>query len=125
MPGNVETNPVCCCTIIHQDVVNQVKEGLLSDSSLGEMAELFKCLSDPTRLKVVYALLEAEMCVCDIGALLEMSTPAISHHLKVLRQLKLVTFRRSGKIVYYTIADEHISPILSQALAHIKESDNG
>ena len=57
--------------------------------------------------------------------LLEMSTPAISHHLKVLRQLKLVTFRRSGKIVYYTIADEHISPILSQALAHIKESDNG
>ena len=64
MPGNVETNPVCCCTIIHQDVVNQVKEGLLSDSSLGEMAELFKCLSDPTRLKVVYALLEAEMCVC-------------------------------------------------------------
>lgn len=100
MPGNVETNPVCCCTIIHQDVVNQVKEGLLSDSSLGEMAELFKCLSDPTRLKVVYALLEAEMCVCDIGALLEMSTPAISHHLKFFGQLKLVTFRRSGKIVY-------------------------
>lgn len=125
MPIKVETSPVCCCTVIHQDVVNQVKEGLLSDSSLGEMAELFKCLSDPTRLKIVCALLAAEMCVCDIGALLEMSTPAISHHLKVLRQLKLVTFRRSGKIVYYTIADEHISPILSQALGHIKESGNG
>lgn len=125
MPIKVETSPVCCCTVIHQDVVNQVKEGLLSDSSLGEMAELFKCLSDPTRLKIVCALLAAEMCVCDIGALLEMSTPAISHHLKVLRQLKLVTFRRSGKIVYYTIADEHISPILSQTLGHIKESGNG
>ncbi len=125
MPIKVETSPVCCCTVIHQDVVNQVKEGLLSDSSFGEMAELFKCLSDPTRLKIVCALLAAEMCVCDIGALLEMSTPAISHHLKVLRQLKLVTFRRSGKIVYYTIADEHISPILSQALGHIKESGNG
>ncbi|MBB5144348.1 ArsR/SmtB family transcription factor [Desulfovibrio intestinalis] len=125
MPDKLETSPVCCCTIIHQDVVDQVKEGLLPDSSLGEMAELFKCLGDPTRLKIVYALLAAEMCVCDIGALLEMSTPAISHHLKVLRQLKLVTFRRSGKIVYYTIADEHISPILSQALAHIKESGNG
>ena len=125
MPIKVETSPVCCCTVIHQDVVNQVKEGLLSDSSLGEMAELFKCLSDPTRLKIVCALLAAEMCVCDIGALLEMSTPAISHHLKVLRQLKLVTFRRSGKIVYYTIADEHISPILSQTLGHIKENGNG
>ena len=125
MPIKGETSPICCCTVIHQDVVNQVKEGLLSDSSFGEMAELFKCLSDPTRLKIVCALLAAEMCVCDIGALLEMSTPAISHHLKVLRQLKLVTFRRSGKIVYYTIADEHISPILSQALGHIKESGNG
>ena len=125
MPIKVETSPVCCCTVIHQDVVNQVKEGLLSDSSFGEMAELFKCLSDPTRLKIVCALLAAEMCVCDIGALLEMSTPAISHHLKVLRQLKLVTFRRSGKIVYYTIADEHISPILSQTLGHIKASGNG
>ena len=125
MTSKLETSPICCCTIIHQDVVDQVKAGLPRDTALGDMAELFKCLSDPTRLKIIHALLAAEMCVCDIGALLEMSTPAISHHLKVRRQLKLVTFRRSGKIVYYTVADDHIAPILLQALAHIGESNNG
>ena len=106
MTSKFETSPICCCTIIHQDVVDQVKAGLPRDGALGDMAELFKC-------------------VCDIGALLEMSTPAISHHLKVLRQLKLVTFRRAGKIVYYTVADDHIAPILLQAQAHIGESNNG
>jgi len=125
MTLKLASSPICSCTVIHQNVVDDVKRGLPQDASLAEMAELFKCLSDPTRLKIVHALLAAEMCVCDIGALLEMSTPAISHHLKVLRQLKLVAFRRSGKIVYYSIGDEHIAPILSQALAHIRESGNG
>ena len=125
MTLKLASSPICSCTVIHQNVVDDVKRGLPQDASLAEMAELFKCLSDPTRLKIVHALLAAEMCVCDIGALLEMSTPAISHHLKVLRQLKLVAFRRSGKIVYYSIGDEHIAPILSQALSHIRESVNG
>lgn len=125
MTLKLASSPICSCTVIHQNVVDDVKRGLPQDASLAEMAELFKCLSDPTRLKIVHALLAAEMCVCDIGALLEMSTPAISHHLKVLRQLKLVAFRRSGKIVYYSIGDEHIAPILSQTLAHIRESGNG
>ncbi len=125
MCREIESNPVCCCAIIHHDVVNEVKEGLPHEASLSAMSELFKCLSDPTRLKIIHALLAAEMCVCDISALLEMSTPAISHHLKVLRQLKLVTVRRSGKIVYYMIADGHIAPIIFQALAHTIDSNNG
>lgn len=118
----IDNSTVCNCTIIHQDIVDHVRSGLPDAASLGEMAELFKCLSDPTRLKIIHALMAAEMCVCDVGALLDMSTPAISHHLKVLRQLKLVTFRRAGKIVYYSIADDHIASIIAQALAHIRES---
>ncbi|MCR4666891.1 MAG: metalloregulator ArsR/SmtB family transcription factor [Desulfovibrio sp.] len=85
------------------------------------MAELFKCLADPTRLKIIHALLIRELCVCELGQLLDMSPQAISHHLKILRVLRLVKFRRSGKIVYYNIADNHIVQILLQALAHVEE----
>ena len=113
--------PLCSCVVIHEDIVAKVKESLAEDAALCAMAELFKALSDPTRLKIIHALLAAEMCVCDIGALLAMSTPAISHHLKLLRQLRLVKFRRSGKIVYYSIGDEHIAPLAAQALAHSVE----
>ncbi|MDR2819288.1 MAG: metalloregulator ArsR/SmtB family transcription factor [Desulfovibrio sp.] len=117
-----ELDFLCTCAVIHEKIVSRVKKNLLDDASLGEMAELFKALGDPTRLKVVHALLAAEMCVCDLGALLEMSPPAISHHLKLLRQLKLVTFRRSGKVVYYSIGDEHIAPLVTQAIACIKKN---
>ena len=113
--------PVCTCSVIKQETVEDVKRKLPKEASLSTMAELFKCLSDPTRLAIIHALLIHELCVCEIGELLGMSTPAISHHLKILRFLRLVTYRRSGKVVYYAIADNHITQILVQALAHIEE----
>ncbi len=119
MNSNTALPPLCACTVIHQTVVDEVRAGLPAAHSLADMAELFKCLSDPTRLKIIHALLAAKMCVCDVSALLEMSTPAISHHLKILRQLRLVSFERSGKVVYYSITDEHVASLLSQALAYI------
>ena len=121
-----KNDDLCEVQHTHPEKIQIAKLHEVDDTTSLHLAEIFKVLGDQTRIKLLSLLYSSEeMCVCDIGALLEMSTPAISHHLKVLRQLKLVTFRRSGKIVYYTIADEHISPILSQALAHIKESDNG
>jgi ArsR family transcriptional regulator len=94
---------------------------LTDDDHLVKIAELFKALSDPTRLKIVNALILSEMCVCDISALLNMNQPAISHHLKVLRQTQLIKYRRNGKIVYYSLDDEHIAPLFKQGHAHVFE----
>ena len=85
-----DSDALCSCNIIHQDIVDQVRGGLTEDSQLQSVAELFKVLNDPTRLKIINALILSEMCVCDIAALLDMTQPAISHHLKVLRQTQLV-----------------------------------
>lgn len=117
----IDASPVCSCTVIRQDVVKRVQNELPDSDSCIDMATLFKCLGDPTRLTIVHCLLKEELCVCEIGTLLEMSTPAISHHLKILRQLRLVKYRREGKVVFYAIADEHIATIVSQALKHVCE----
>ena len=124
MSKQKEDTGLCGCTVIHENVVAVVRGKVLEDTFLVEIAELFKSLNDPTRLKIINALLHAEMCVCDISALLGMSQPAISHHLKILRHMHLVNFRREGKIVYYSIADDHIEPLFMQGLAHIMETKN-
>jgi ArsR family transcriptional regulator len=98
-----------------------VRTGLSDDTQLRKTAELFKAVSDPTRLKIVNALILAEMCVCDIAALMNMTQPAVSHHLKVLRQMHLVKYRRDGKIVYYSLDDEHVSNVFYQGLLHTSE----
>lgn len=94
---------------------------MTEDSQLVQMAELFRALDDPTRLKIINALLLAEMCVCDLAALLNMTQPAISHHLKTLRQTQLIKFRRDGRIVYYSLDDDHIELLFRQGLAHVIE----
>ncbi|MCH4201115.1 MAG: metalloregulator ArsR/SmtB family transcription factor [Clostridium tyrobutyricum] len=114
-----ENIEVCSCNIIHEDIVNVAKENITNDTSICNMAEFFKVLNDPTRLKIINALMLSEMCVCDICAVLGMSQPAISHHLKVLRQTKLIKYRRDGKITYYSLDDEHIKPIFNQCLDHV------
>jgi ArsR family transcriptional regulator len=116
-----EDEALCSCTTIHDDVINQVKAGLTGDDRLQKMAELFRVLGDPSRLKIINALLLAEMCVCDIAALLDMTQPAVSHHLKVLRQTQLVKYRRDGKIVYYSLDDEHVHNVFYQGLVHVSE----
>lgn len=116
-----EDDALCNCTIIHEDILERVKSEMTSDDNLFQMAELFKALNDPTRLKIVNALILSEMCVCDIAALLNMNQPAISHHLKVLRQTQLIKYRREGKIVYYTLNDEHVELLFRQSLVHVTE----
>lgn len=111
----------CECTILHQDIITSVKENMPDEETLYDLAELFKVFGDTTRTKILYALFEAEMCVCDIAALFSMSQSAISHQLRVLKSAKLVKNRKSGKVVYYSLDDEHIKHIFDQGLAHITE----
>lgn len=116
-----ENIEVCNCSIIHEDVLIRVKKNMPKKEKLYDLAELFKCLGDNTRVKILYALLNAEMCVCDIAALLGMTQSAISHQLRVLKQARLVKYRREGKIVYYSLDDEHVKHIFDQGLIHISE----
>lgn len=112
---------VCNCTIIHEDIVNKVKKSIPEEETLYDLADLFKVLGDSTRIRVLCALFEAEMCVCDIAALLGMTQSAISHQLRVLKQARLVKYKREGKVVYYSLEDEHVKRIFDQGLAHISE----
>ncbi|MBQ9802701.1 MAG: helix-turn-helix transcriptional regulator [Clostridia bacterium] len=93
------------------------------DDTLMDVAELFHVFSDSTRIKILYVLLRHELCVCDIAALLGMTVSAISHQLRILKSAKLVRWRRSGKTVFYTLADEHVETILAQGIDHITEPD--
>lgn len=111
----------CDCNIIHEDVVNDVREHMPDDDDLIDLADLFKVFGDSTRVKILCALLRADMCVCDIAVLLGMTKSSISHQLRVLKQSKLVKYRRDGKIVYYSLADEHVKNIFDQGLVHISE----
>ena len=102
--------------------VEAALQELLPDvEELYDLAELFKIFGDSTRVKILYALLEAELCVCDIAKLLEVSQSAVSHQLRVLKTSKLVKFRKEGKTVFYSLADEHVIRILSQGMEHIME----
>ena len=101
--------------------VDQVRALLPPDEELYDLAELFKIFGDSTRIKILYALLEGELCVCDIAKLMEVTQSAVSHQLRVLKSSKLVKFRREGKTVYYSLADEHVVRILSQGMEHIEE----
>lgn len=112
---------VCATPAIHEDVVAAVRQQLEPDDVLLDMADMFKAFSDPTRLKIVNALLHSEMCVCDLTALLELTQPAVSHHLKALRQARLIKFRRDGKVAYYSLDDEHIQLLFDQCCTHIME----
>ncbi|NLT12708.1 MAG: winged helix-turn-helix transcriptional regulator [Clostridiales bacterium] len=111
----------CACSVIHEDVVNAVRLKMPEEPLLFELSELFRVFGDSTRMRILWALTEAEMCVCDITVLLGMTQSAISHQLRVLKQARLVRHRKEGKIVYYSLDDEHIRQILDQGLTHIKE----
>jgi DNA-binding transcriptional ArsR family regulator len=122
MTGKHDQIERCDCDVIHEDVVNLVKSKMPMEESLYDLAELFKVFGDSTRIKILWALDESEMCVCDIAVLLNMTQSAISHQLRVLKQAKLVRSRKDGKIVYYSLDDEHVRRIFDQGLVHISES---
>ena len=105
----------------HEDIIRAVNENMPDDEILYDLAELFKVFGDSTRIKILYVLLEAEMCVGDIAQLLGMGQSAISHQLRVLKQSKLVKFRRDGKTVFYSLADDHVRTIMSQGMDHVAE----
>ena len=111
----------CECNYIHEDIVNETKDKMPEDEMLYDLAELFKVFGDTTRIKILYALFSNEMCVCDIANLLNMTQSAISHQLRVLKQARLVKFRKDGKTVYYSLDDSHISQIFNCGLNHIQE----
>lgn len=111
----------CNCTVIHKDIVERVRESLPSEEILYDLADLFKAFSDSTRIKILHALFKEEMCVCDLAALLDMTQSAISHQLRVLKGNRLVKFRRDGKVIYYSLADDHIKHIFNEGFKHILE----
>ena len=109
------------CTILHEDVVNEVKKRIPQDEMIYDLAEFFKVFADSTRMKIIYALMENELCVCDIANIVQTTQSAISHQLRLLKQSKLVKFRKEGKVVYYSLDDEHISQIVKKGREHIEE----
>lgn len=118
------TEPVLeCCeeTYVHEDIVTKVQGQLPPDEKLYDLAELFKIFGDSTRIKILYALFESEMCVCDIAKLLNLTQSAISHQLRTLKAGKLVKARREGKTVYYSLDDEHVRSIIDQGMEHVEE----
>ena len=116
-------NDVECCDFyqVHENVVKAVNDKMPDEDKLYDLAEIFKVFGDSTRIKILYVLFEAEMCVCDIAELLSMSQSAISHQLRVLKQSKLVKNRREGKTIFYSLADQHVRAIFNQGMEHIME----
>jgi DNA-binding transcriptional ArsR family regulator len=111
----------CITKGIHGDIIRTVKKNMPDPVALYELADLFKLFGDSTRIGILWALSESEMCVCDLCALLKMKQPAVSHQLKNLKQSRVVKARRDGKIVYYSLDDEHIRRLLNLGMEHIRE----
>lgn len=111
----------CDLTEVHADRVEHVREHMPAEDKLYDLAELFKVFGDSTRIRILFALFESEICVCDLAELLNMTQSAISHQLRILKSAKLVKSRRDGKQVMYSLADEHVNAIINQGLEHIEE----
>ena len=112
---------MCESDVVHESVVAKVRAVLPDEDTLADVAELFKVFGDSTRTRILSALFEAELCVCDIASLLGMTKSAVSHQLRILRQTKVVKNRKQGKEVYYSLDDDHISRIYKMALEHLAE----
>ncbi|MCD6546323.1 MAG: helix-turn-helix transcriptional regulator [Thermotogae bacterium] len=122
MKESKEEIPVCKEKIIHKDLLEKAKSSLPNEDDLTELSEFFKIFGDKTRIKILWTLLKVkEMCVCDISELLEVSQSAVSHQLRILRQARLVKYRKEGKTVFYSLDDEHIEEILRLGMFHVKE----
>ncbi len=112
-----------CCDFIHahEEIVEKVRQVMPGEDTLYDLTELFRIFGDSTRVRILYVLFEAEMCVCDIAALLGMTQSAISHQLRALKGARLVKSRREGKTVFYSLADDHVKAIINQGLEHVSE----
>jgi len=112
---------LCDCRVIHEDRIKEAELAALADHEIDELSQMFKALADSSRLKILWALENKEMCVCDLAALLRISESAVSHQLRLLRVLRLVANRRQGAVLYYRLADDHVSQLIRLALQHVRE----
>lgn len=110
-----------CECVLHEDIAKRVKGKMLSDDLLFDIAEVFKIFGDSTRMKIIYALKLSELCVCDLAYITNSTQSAISHQLRILKQAKLVKSRKEGKVVYYTLKDEHVTKLFEIGREHIEE----
>ena len=112
---------LCDCNVIHAELVEEVEKNMPEDEKLYDLADFFKIFGDSTRIKILWALDRAEMCVCDLAVLLNMTKSAVSHQLKTLRQERLVKYRREGKNAFYSLHDDHVKYMIEIGLEHINE----
>ena len=118
-----EKEAECCDAVeVHENLLKIVNETMPEETELYDLAELFKVFGDSTRIRILFVLFEAEVCVCDLAQVLQMTQSAISHQLKILKQNKLVKSRREGKSIFYSLADDHVRTIIAQGCDHIEEN---
>ena len=112
-----------CCSeeCVHEDLLKIVNDTMPEETELYDLAELFKVFGDSTRIRILFVLFEAEVCVCDLAEALHMTQSAISHQLRILKQNKLVNSRREGKSIFYSLADGHVRTLIAQGREHIEE----
>ena len=118
---DLDININCDCDVIHADIVDKVRLVMPEEDELYDLSDFIKVLGDSTRAKIIWALDESEMCVCDIAVLLNMTKSAISHQLKALKAANLVKYRKEGKVVFYSLTDDHVKEIFEKGLEHIRE----
>ena len=111
----------CSEECVHEDLLKIVNDTMPEETELYDLAELFKVFGDSTRIRILFVLFEAEVCVCDLAEALHMTQSAISHQLRILKQNKLVNSRREGKSIFYSLADGHVRTIIAQGREHIEE----
>ena len=122
MQKDLDKEPVCCETVeVHEDLLRIVEQTMPEETELYDLAELFKVFGDSTRIRILFVLSSAEVCVCDLARVLNMTQSAISHQLRILKQNKLVKSRREGKSIFYSLADDHVRTIISMGREHILE----
>lgn len=112
---------LCDVQVVHEDAVHAALRERPEDEALTYLADTFQILANPTRLQIVAALARRELCVCDLAAVVGSSPSAVSHHLRQLRQMKIVRYRREGRMAYYRLDDDHIAEIFRIGLAHVRE----
>ena len=123
MQKDLDKEPVCCETVeVHEDLLRIVEQTMPEETELYDLAELFKVFGDSTRIRILFVLSSAEVCVCDLARVLNMTQSAISHQLRILKQNKLVKSRREGKSIFYSLADDHVRTIINQGREHIEEN---